>query len=81
MFNRMEVATHRMRDLINDLLDYSQSGQKQMEQTTVDLNDVLNDVLSDLETIIQEKKAQITSDRLPSIKGDEPQLRPASQPA
>jgi signal transduction histidine kinase len=74
MFNRMEVATHRMRDLINDLLDYSQTAQKPMEQSIIDLNEILTEVLSDLETTIQEKKAQVTSDRLPAIKGDRPQL-------
>jgi signal transduction histidine kinase len=75
MFNRMEIATHRMRDLINDLLDYSQTAKKPMEQEFVDLNDILTEVLSDLETVIQEKKAQITCDKLPVIKGDGPQLR------
>jgi signal transduction histidine kinase len=75
MFNRMEIATHRMRDLINDLLDYSQTAKKPMEQESVDLNDILTEVLSDLETVIQEKKAQITCDKLPVIKGDGPQLR------
>jgi signal transduction histidine kinase len=75
MFNRMESATHRMRDLINDLLDYSQTARKPMEEKNVDLNDILSDVLADLETTMQEKKAQITCDKLAVIKGDAPQLR------
>jgi light-regulated signal transduction histidine kinase (bacteriophytochrome) len=75
MFNRMEIATHRMRDLIDDLLEYSQTAQKPREQTLIDLNEIITEVISDLEPVINEKKAQITSDRLPEIKGDGAQLR------
>jgi signal transduction histidine kinase len=75
MFNRMEIATHRMRNLIDDLLEYSQTAQKPREQNDVDLNEIVTEVISDLEPVINEKKARITSDKLPVIKGDGPQLR------
>jgi PAS domain S-box-containing protein len=75
MFNRMEIATHRMRDLIDDLLEYSQTAQKPREQEEIDLNEILTEVISDLEPVINEKKAQITSDKLPVKNGDGPQLR------
>jgi signal transduction histidine kinase len=75
MFNRMEIATHRMRDLIDDLLEYSQTAQKPREQAANDLNEIVTEVISDLEPVINEKKAQITSDKLPVINGDGQQLR------
>lgn len=75
MFNRMEIATHRMRNLIDDLLEYSQTAQKPREKNDIDLNEILTEVISDLEPVVNEKKAQITSDILPVVKGDGQQLR------
>jgi len=66
-FNRIVSAAHRMRLLIDDLLAYSRtnSSERAFEQT--DLNKVLKDVMMDLETQIEEKKAIIESTSLPVI--------------
>ena len=57
----------RMQDMINDLLTISTiSGNKAFEQT--DLNEVLNDVLQTLEYRIEQKKAIIKTDALPTAK-------------
>jgi signal transduction histidine kinase len=71
----MQAAAQRMRQLIDDLLVYSQINLKPKDDEKIDLNDVLHDVITDLEAIIQEKNARITTDLMPVIQGDKPQLR------
>lgn len=57
----------RMQDMINDLLTISTiSGNKAFEQT--DLNEVLRDVLQTLDYRIEQKKAVIKADALPTAK-------------
>ena len=75
MFSRMENAALRMRQLIDDLLSYSQVSRARSEFKAVALNKTLEAVLHDLETRIQETGATINITNLPAIKGDERQLR------
>lgn len=56
----------RMRELINDLLSYSNLTQEKVFVKT-DLNEVLKEVLADLEVTIKEKNAQIQINDLPEI--------------
>jgi light-regulated signal transduction histidine kinase (bacteriophytochrome) len=61
-------ASARMKTLVEDLLDYSRvDSNKEIEP--VDCNRMLQEVLSDLGTVISESKAAISADRLPVIKG------------
>ena len=75
VFERMILATRRMSQLINDLLEYSQLSIKSSEFKTVDLTEIVHQVLGDLEAVIAEKEAEITLQNLPHIKGDAIQLR------
>ena len=75
LFERMEGATQRMRQLIDDLLVYSQINLKPKEDENIDMNEVVQEVINDLEATIQEKNARITTDLMPILKGDKPQLR------
>jgi PAS domain S-box-containing protein len=72
---RLEVATDRMRTLVDDLLEYSQvsRGADLFEQ--VNLNKKLDLVVTDLEMAIQEKGAIINVGLLPTIKGHKRQLQ------
>jgi len=65
----------RMQTLINDLLKYSRVGTKAKEFAPVDCNQVLADTLNNLEIAIKESQSRITSDKLPTVTGDETQLR------
>ena len=67
-------AVHRMRKLINDLLDYSrvESDGNPFEQ--VDCNRALENALADLGVSIQESEAEITSEPLPEFSGDPVQI-------
>jgi PAS domain S-box-containing protein len=60
----------RMRQLIHDLLDYSQFAWRQSEFTTVCCDEAFRASLDNLRTAIEETGAQVTSDPLPTLSGD-----------
>jgi PAS domain S-box-containing protein len=63
----------RMHELINDLLTYSRLN-KDLIFDKVDMNDILEQVKLNLDILIKENGAVITSDPLPIIKADETQM-------
>ncbi|MGE5352462.1 MAG: PAS domain S-box protein [Acidobacteriota bacterium] len=65
----------RMSTLINDLLLYSRVSSKGREFTSVNLPEVVEDVLGDLEVLINESKAVITYNDLPTVKADILQMK------
>jgi signal transduction histidine kinase len=67
-------STERMRDMINDLLNYSKLSA-QFLFTKVDLEEILQNTLSDLEITIQEKDAEIVTEKLPVIEAVPGQMR------
>lgn len=71
----MHSASQRMRNLIQDLLLFSQIHKEKMEFKATDLNVIMNDMLQDLEISIEEKQARVTVDPLPTIKADEVMMR------
>lgn len=75
LFERMIAATQRMNQLINDLLSYSQLTTKPSTFKTINLNGLIQQVLSDLEAIVAEKNAIISVEELPEVKGNPLQLR------
>lgn len=73
-FQKITQSTQRMRDLIQSVLIYSRLSKSGEEFTDTDLNKILNDVKSDFELLIEEKKATIISDNLPNIKANALQM-------
>jgi PAS domain S-box-containing protein len=71
----MHSASQRMRNLIQDLLLFSQIHKEKMEFRATDLNVIMNEMLQDLEISIEEKKARLTVDPLPTIQADEVMMR------
>lgn len=71
----MHSASQRMRNLIQDLLLFSQIHKEKMEFRATDLNVIMNEMLQDLEISIEEKKARVTVDTLPTIQADEVMMR------
>ncbi|HVI48341.1 MAG TPA: ATP-binding protein [Chitinophaga sp.] len=70
LIDRMVSAVSRMRVLINDLLIFSRAGRIMPENiTSVDMNVLLQEVLSDLEVTLDEKNAVVKYDTLPVIEG------------
>ncbi|ADB61237.1 PAS/PAC sensor signal transduction histidine kinase [Haloterrigena turkmenica DSM 5511] len=65
----------RMRAMIDGLLEYSRVETRGDPFEPTDLNDVLEDVRSDLQLQIEESGAEITTEDLPRVNGDVDQLR------
>jgi signal transduction histidine kinase len=72
--SRIMNGTARMEALINDLLAYSRVTTKARPFQPVDCNAVLRAALADLKAAIEESRAVITFDELPTVTGDETQL-------
>jgi signal transduction histidine kinase/DNA-binding LacI/PurR family transcriptional regulator len=64
----------RMRKLIDDMLAYSSVGARKNPFKPADCNKILNLVIVNLKVSIEENKAEITWDFLPTIPADETQL-------
>jgi PAS domain S-box-containing protein len=67
-------GAHRMQALVNDLLSYSRVGTRGKELAAVDLEQVLQLVLTNLQVTLEESGGQVTHDPLPTVLGDETQL-------
>jgi signal transduction histidine kinase len=67
-------ATSKMQNLIKDLLDYSRVG-KNIEFSSVECNNLLEEVEMNLDESIKESNAKITSVKLPTLYGNETKLK------
>jgi len=76
--NRTIKSAERMQTLITDLLAYSRLSSKVMPEKT-DLNEVLQEVLSDFDYLIERKNAIIKTNELPTIDSIPSQLRQVFQ--
>ena len=64
----------RMKTLINDLLAYARVNSRGKPLESVEMAGVLEQALSNLGMAVNESHAQVTSDRLPAVIGDQHQL-------
>ncbi len=67
-------AVHRMRTLIEALLDYSKMESHGNPFEPTDCNSALANAIADLDVSIKESQARITSDPLPEVIGDPVQI-------
>jgi signal transduction histidine kinase len=74
LFERMERAAKRMTLLIDDLLTYSHVSRGADHFESVDLNEKVKNVLSDLDAEMEEKGAVVTVGHLPLIQGQGRQI-------
>jgi signal transduction histidine kinase len=68
-------ASQRMQQLVNDLLKFSRHTNDILDFEKTNLNELLNDVLSDMEIDIQKKEAKVTAGDLPTIYAIPSQIR------
>ncbi len=73
--DRMSNAAERMHTLINDLLGYSRVTTQAQPFLPTDLNKVIDGVLGDLETRIEQLGANVSVASLPTIDADATQMR------
>jgi two-component system, sensor histidine kinase len=63
-FLRMQSSARRMKNLIQDLLDYSRTSISERKFEKVHLNQIVQDVMNELEQPIKEKQAVIKTNHL-----------------
>ncbi|WP_243732213.1 ATP-binding protein [Pedobacter duraquae] len=68
-------SSERMKDLIRGLLDYARLGRKVEQLKVVDCKLVMDNVASDLLASIQKHQAILKYGQLPTIVGDQTQIR------
>lgn len=64
---KINSSASRMSDLIKAVLNYSRLSISEKDFTAVDLNAILANIKTDLELLIDEKKATVTATQLPVI--------------
>ena len=72
---RVLAATHRMGELIDDLLKLSRVSRDQMQRETVDLSDIARDVLANLRNAAPERRVDVSIEDGLTIEGDPRLLR------
>ncbi|MBL0071882.1 MAG: CHASE3 domain-containing protein [Bacteroidetes bacterium] len=72
--DKMLSAANRMSNLIFDLLSFSRLAKNNDAMHETDLNQVMNEVLTDLEVVIQQKNAEISFPPLPVINAISTQI-------
>jgi PAS domain S-box-containing protein len=71
---RMRDASQRMQTLINDLLAFSRVSTRAQPYSLVDLNELIQEVISDLENQIEITHARVETLELPVITADPTQM-------
>ncbi len=72
---RLQVSAHRMQQMIRDLMNYSRLTSDKASFGPIDLNAVVADVRTDLDMLINDRKAVIDVAPLPTVTGNSSRLR------
>src|SRR5687767_7254200 len=67
LINRIQKSAERMQALIIDILTFSKLTVDKTSFVKSDLNGIIQEIVTDIDDEIKEKKASITIDRLPSL--------------
>jgi PAS domain S-box-containing protein len=76
-FDKLDSSARRMSELIKALLNYSRLSKESRQNSSaqeVDLNVLVDEAKQDFELLVEEKKAVIVSEDLPTIRGSHIQL-------
>jgi PAS domain S-box-containing protein len=74
-FQRILNASRRMQFMINSLLDYSRMSSAQLEQKETDLNDILQDVITNQLEGLGNDSIDIVTESLPVVKAIPEQMK------
>lgn len=66
---KIETASVRMYNMIDGMLEYARLSANELNKEAVDLNELVAQVTTDLELLVQEKEARISYDGLPVVSG------------
>jgi len=73
---RIQKAAERMQQLIKDLLSFSATGYDADDFVKVDLNELVNDVISNMHETEPKVQVKITTDTLPSLYANPGLMKP-----
>lgn len=73
--DRVLANVARMGNLIDDLLEFSRLGRRESKTQVVDVTDLLDDVLTDLAPLHQDRPVEITVGEMPGCMADPHLLR------
>lgn len=71
---RMQRSAERLREFIQDLLEFSKTSYTSRKLEAIDLNQVVADVVSDLEPRITQTNADLHIGKLPTLEVDKSQM-------
>lgn len=74
--SRIRIATERLQNLIRDIMTFAKISIERSAFVNSDLNLLVQDVLLDMDSIIDEKQAKIAIDNLPTIFVNPSLIRP-----
>lgn len=69
--DRLQKSMSKMQNFIHDLLQYSRVAQSSVPNKSIDLNEIISEVASDLQTQFDRTQGQLKIEPLPAIEGDE----------
>ncbi len=72
---KIAVASNKMSKLIDDLLDFSRIGYKELQESKVNLNSIITEVIQELQEDLKEREIRWEIDELPDAIGDKALLR------
>jgi signal transduction histidine kinase len=67
----IQESTRRMGEMIESMLHYARAGARPLHCKRCDLNAVFNHVLADLRSALDNDRAQVTAEPLPTVPADE----------
>jgi hypothetical protein len=71
----ISTSAKQMNQLIDDLLDFSRNSRVEIQQTRVDLQDLIEKILQDLQPEMSNRKIVFEKKALPPVQGDPSLLR------
>ena len=72
--NKIMHSSTRMRSLINDVLNYSQLAKSDEQFQEVNLNDIVEHLITDYDLLIEQKRAQVFVENLPVVNANAMQM-------
>lgn len=79
MVGGIEKSSRRLRNLINDLAEFSQLGRQSRPLMRTPLSEIALDVVADLHQRIDEAQAEVSIETLPIVRCDRSQIRQVLQ--
>lgn len=73
--NTIEDAAKKMNRLIDDLLNLSRTNRTELKKSTIKMKQVLDDAISEVEPLLENRKVEFKISELPEVNGDYNLLR------